>query len=105
MLAILYALGLVVTFYALAKLCDQYFVKSLDIISKKLKLSEDVAGATFMAVGSSAPEFFTAVIAVFSISTSDIGAGTIVGSAIFNILIIIGASAIAATAYLKWQPV
>ena len=30
-----------------------------------MELSEDVAGATFMAAGSSAPELATAVIAVF----------------------------------------
>ena len=32
---------------------------------KKLQLSDDVAGATFMAAGSSAPELFTSVIGWF----------------------------------------
>lgn len=35
-------------FMALAILCDDYFVASLEIISERLDLSEDVAGATFM---------------------------------------------------------
>ncbi|KAB0369429.1 hypothetical protein FD755_019434 [Muntiacus reevesi] len=56
---------------------------------KKLHLSEDVAGATFMAAGSSTPELFASVIGVF-ITHGDVGVGTIVGSAVFNILCIIG---------------
>ncbi|XP_021100472.1 sodium/potassium/calcium exchanger 4 isoform X3 [Heterocephalus glaber] len=55
----------------------------------RLHLSEDVAGATFMAAGSSTPELFASVIGVF-ITHGDVGVGTIVGSAVFNILCIIG---------------
>jgi K+-dependent Na+/Ca+ exchanger-like protein len=104
-LLIAYALILVILFYLLAKICDEYFVFSLEIISKKLKISGDVAGATFMAIGSSAPELFTAIIALAKPNAENIGAGTIVGSAIFNILVIIGISAVVSTAYLNWQPV
>jgi len=89
----------------MAKICDEYFVNSLEIISRKLKISEDVAGATFMAIGSSAPELFTAIIAITIVGTASVGAGTIVGSAIFNILVIVGASAAVTTAYLKWRPI
>lgn len=78
-------------FYALAIVCDVYFVPSLEKICEvsvvccyrqesqcywdiaelilswslsfqNLHLSEDVAGATFMAAGSSAPELFTSLI-------------------------------------------
>ncbi|XP_078714751.1 sodium/potassium/calcium exchanger 3 [Lampetra fluviatilis] len=76
-------------FYALALVCDDFFVPSLEKISERLQLSEDVAGATFMAAGSSAPELFTSVIGVF-VTKGDVGVGTIVGSAVFNILCIIG---------------
>lgn len=100
-----YALALVFIFYLLAKVCDQYFVGSLDLITKKLKISPDVAGATFMAIGSSAPELFTAIIALTKVGSENIGAGTIVGSAIFNVLVIVGASAAVSTAYLHWKPV
>uniref|UniRef100_A0A8D0H2H6 Solute carrier family 24 member 3 n=1 Tax=Sphenodon punctatus TaxID=8508 RepID=A0A8D0H2H6_SPHPU len=65
-------------FYALAIVCDDFFVPSLEKICERLHLSEDVAGATFMAAGS-----------VF-ITKGDVGVGTIVGSAVFNILCIIG---------------
>uniref|UniRef100_A0A3Q0T3C0 Sodium/calcium exchanger membrane region domain-containing protein n=1 Tax=Amphilophus citrinellus TaxID=61819 RepID=A0A3Q0T3C0_AMPCI len=76
-------------FHALAIVCDVYFVPSLEKVSENLQLSQDVAGATFMAAGSSAPELFTSLIGVF-ITKGDVGVGTIVGSAVFNILVIIG---------------
>ena len=61
----------------LAVVCDDFFVPSLEVICEKLSLSEDVAGATFMAIGSSAPELFTSVVGV--IQDTDVGVGTIVG--------------------------
>ncbi|XP_077165714.1 sodium/potassium/calcium exchanger 3 [Paroedura picta] len=85
----LHAFCAVYMFYALAIVCDDFFVPSLEKICERLHLSEDVAGATFMAAGSSAPELFTSVIGVF-ITKGDVGVGTIVGSAVFNILCIIG---------------
>uniref|UniRef100_A0A1A8UXI3 Solute carrier family 24 (Sodium/potassium/calcium exchanger), member 4b n=1 Tax=Nothobranchius furzeri TaxID=105023 RepID=A0A1A8UXI3_NOTFU len=86
---LLHILATLYMFLALAITCDEYFVTSLDKICEKLDLSEDVAGATFMAAGSSAPELFASVIGVF-ITHGDVGVGTIVGSAVFNILCIIG---------------
>ena len=50
--------------------------------------STHTIGATFMAAGGSAPEFFTSVIGVF-ISSDNVGIGTIVGSATFNILCVL----------------
>ncbi|XP_030010306.1 sodium/potassium/calcium exchanger 3 isoform X2 [Sphaeramia orbicularis] len=99
----LHALCAIYMFYALAIVCDDYFVPSLEKISENLHLSEDVAGATFMAAGSSAPELFTSLIGVF-ITKGDVGVGTIVGSAVFNILVIIGLSGIFAgqTVTLTW---
>jgi sodium/potassium/calcium exchanger 2 len=67
----------------------------------QLGISPDVAGATFMAAGGSAPELFTSVIGVF-IAKSDVGIGTIVGSAVFNILFVIAACAFAAKEALRY---
>ncbi|GAA6225310.1 sodium/potassium/calcium exchanger 3-like isoform X2 [Lates japonicus] len=86
---ILHVLCAIYMFHALAIVCDVYFVPSLEKVSENLQLSQDVAGATFMAAGSSAPELFTSLIGVF-ITKGDVGVGTIVGSAVFNILVIIG---------------
>eukprot|EP00794_Sanderia_malayensis_P010971 gene10971-12133_t len=91
-------------FVALAIVCDDFFVPSLESISEKLDLSEDVAGATFMAAGSSAPELFTSIAGVTV--ESDVGVGTIVGSAVFNLLGIVALSATfaGATLNLDWRP-
>ncbi|KAF5280459.1 hypothetical protein FQR65_LT03268 [Abscondita terminalis] len=86
---VLHVLGLVYMFVALAIVCDEFFVPALDVIIEKLEIQDDVAGATFMAAGGSAPELFTSVIGVF-VSFDDVGIGTIVGSAVFNILFVIG---------------
>jgi len=92
-------------FLGLAIICDDYFVASLEQIVEKLQLSDDVAGATFMAAGSSAPELFTSVIGVF-VAKGDVGIGTIVGSAVFNILVIIGLCALLCDkpTQLSWWP-
>lgn len=105
MLLVFCLLALLISFYLLAVVCDRYFVDSLDKIAQKLRMNSDMAGATFMAVGSSAPELFIAFIALFKPGNESIGAGTIVGSALFNILVIIGASALVRKALIAWQPV
>ncbi|XP_047219617.1 sodium/potassium/calcium exchanger 5 [Girardinichthys multiradiatus] len=70
---------------AVSIVCDDYFLPSLELISERLGLSQDVAGATFMAAGSSAPELVTAFLGVF-VTKGDIGISTIVGSAVYNLL-------------------
>jgi len=82
-------------FLGLAIVCDEYFVPSLTRFSDALGLSPDVAGATFMAAGSSAPELATAVIGVF-VAKDDIGVSGVVGSAVFNITLVIAVCALAA---------
>lgn len=96
---------LLLSFYLLAVVCDRYFINSLDAISEKLKINSDVAGATLMAIGTSAPELCVSFIALFKPENESLGAGTIVGSALFNILVIIGASAMVKKAFIAWQPV
>lgn len=103
---ILYILALLVCFILLARIVDMFFIASLDRISKDLRMSSDAAGATLMAVGSSAPELFVALFAVIKPGDHQvIGIGSIVGSAIFNLLVIIGVSAMVRKAVLTPQPV
>jgi len=104
----LYLVGILYVFLGIAIVCDDYFVFSLEKICDKLNLSEDVAGATFMAAGSSAPELFSSGMSLISPdATNEIGISAIVGSAVFNILFIIGATVIFAgqTLELDWRPV
>ncbi|KAG8230719.1 hypothetical protein J437_LFUL010820, partial [Ladona fulva] len=93
------------TFLGLAIVCDYYFVASLDRICEELHLSPDVAGATFMAAGSSAPELATVVIGVF-FAKDDIGVSGVIGSAVFNIMFVISVCALCSgtVAYLSWWP-
>lgn len=102
---LLHVLGVMYMFVALAIVCDEFFVPSLDVIIEKLEITDDVAGATFMAAGGSAPELFTSVIGVF-VSFDDVGIGTIVGSAVFNILFVIGMCALFSKTVLAltWWP-
>ncbi|VDK44930.1 unnamed protein product, partial [Anisakis simplex] len=102
---ILHVIGLGYMFIALAIVCDEFFVPSLGVITDKLAISDDVAGATFMAAGGSAPEFFTSVIGVF-IAQNNVGIGTIVGSATFNILCVLACCTIFShgVLHLTWWP-
>ncbi|KAL8605834.1 hypothetical protein ACOMHN_051443 [Nucella lapillus] len=92
-------------FGALSIVCDDYFVPAMERLCQDLGLQEDVAGATFMAAGSSAPELCTSIVGVF-IAQSDVGVGTIVGSAVFNILCIVGLCGLLAGMVLPltWYP-
>lgn len=98
-------LVMLLAFYLLAEVCDKYFVDSLEKISKRLNLSPEATGATFMAIGSSAPELFVSLMSLFKPGEEAMGAGTIVGSAIFNVLVITGAAVVVRQAFIIWQPV
>ncbi|EYC34374.1 hypothetical protein Y032_0001g383 [Ancylostoma ceylanicum] len=102
---LLHVCGLIYMFVSLAIVCDEFFVPSLAVLTEKLAISDDVAGATFMAAGGSAPEFFTSVIGVF-IAQNNVGIGTIVGSATFNILCVLACCTLFSTTVLQltWWP-
>lgn len=89
---ILHILGAIYFFTLLAVVLNDYFIPSVECICDDLKISKDVAAATFMATATSTPELFTNVISVF-IAESDMGLGTIIGSMMFNTL---GVAALAA---------
>lgn len=103
-------LHFIIVFYLcgfLGYICDDYFVPSLELISESLNVPSDVAGATFMAVGTSAPELFSSIIGSF-ITEGDIGLGTIVGSAVFNVLGVTGVAGLAVwknDVPIDWYPI
>jgi K+-dependent Na+/Ca+ exchanger-like protein len=108
LVAALPLVGMLYMFLGLAIICDEFFVPALEIMVEKYDVDDDVAGATFMAAGGSAPELFTAMVSTFVAppSASDTGFGTIVGSAVFNVLFVIGACAIFSKGVLElsWWP-
>ena len=101
---VLHIIFVMFCFVGLAIVCDDYFESSLEAICEALGLKEDVAGATFMAAGGSAPELFTSIMGVF-VSKSDVGFGTIIGSAVFNVLFVIAVCAyMCPNLSLTWWP-
>ncbi|XP_059083107.1 probable sodium/potassium/calcium exchanger CG1090 isoform X2 [Tigriopus californicus] len=93
-------------FIGLAIVCDDFFVPALEKLAEVLNLPPDVAGATFMAAGSSGPELATALIGVF-VAKDDIGVSGVIGSAVFNITLVIAVCALAAeqVLFLNWYSV
>ena len=94
--AVFYGAGFLYICLGIAMICEEYFVTALNELIEVKGISPDVAGATFMAAGSSSPEVFAALIGLFFSSSEGGGAGvgTVVGSAVFNVLVIIGGAAL-----------
>jgi cation:H+ antiporter len=65
-------------------------------IAKALGISEVVVGLTVVAVGTSLPEIATSLMAVYK-GERDMAVGNVIGSNVFNLLAVGGASALAAT--------
>lgn len=101
-----YILAILYLFLAIAIVCDEFFIPALEVMvdENHLDMTPDVAGATLMAAGVSAPELFTSFIGTFQ--RSEIGIGTIVGSAVFNVLFVIGMCSIFSLEILQlsWWP-
>ena len=69
------------------------FVTSSISIAKVIGVSDAIIGLTIVAVGTSLPELITSVVAAYK-NESDIAIGNVVGSNIFNILGILGITAL-----------
>ena len=64
-------------------------------IARRLKITEIVVGLTVVAMGTSMPEFFVSLMSAVK-GTSDLAVGNVVGSNIFNTLLIVGVTAMVA---------
>lgn len=71
----------------------QLIVSGAVNISRQLGISEAVIGLTVVALGTSLPELATSVVAARK-GNADIAVGNVVGSNIFNILFVLGISAV-----------
>ena len=92
--SLIYFLGCFYLFYGLGFVCEEYFVAAIERIISEYSIPPDVAGATLMAAGSSSPELFAAIVGIFMSEDSAAGTGTVVGSAIFNQLFMLGGALI-----------
>lgn len=77
-------------FKFLKKLIDCAASPSIEGLVHRWKIPHNVAGATIMAIGASTPELMAAFIGVFIAAESATGSCTVVGSVIFNHLLILG---------------
>jgi len=77
-------------FVGLAIVCDEYMVPALETLCRRWGIREDVAGATFMAFGSAAPEIIVNAVATIQsmngaasapdAQTTNLGVSAILGS-------------------------
>lgn len=70
-----------------------YLVAGAVVIAKKLRVSDFVIGAAIVGVGTSMPEFVVSFMGALS-GNSDVAIGNVVGSNIFNVLGILGITAL-----------
>lgn len=82
---------LVVGMFLLVKGAD-WFVDGASNIAKLLKIPSLIIGLTLVSMGTSAPEASVSIQAAISAS-NDISIGNVVGSNIFNVLVVVGLSA------------
>ena len=85
------SLGLIAVGIILLFLGGHFTVDGAVNIAESLGLSQLIIGVVIVAIGTSLPELITSVIAIAKKQT-DIGVGNIVGSNIYNILLILGVS-------------
>ena len=100
------ALHLMCIFYAFsgyAIVREQFLEPSLAMLSENLGVAPDMI-PIIMAAGASAPKLAISVIGTFG-TNNDLGIGTVIGSAMFNVLVIISACAfVSKPVSLSWWP-
>ena len=77
---------------ALIVLGAEFLVDGASSIARKAGISEFVIGLTIIGMGTSAPEFVVSLFAAVK-GNADIAVGNVIGSNIFNILLILGITA------------
>ncbi len=91
--SLLLTIGLIVAGFVGLIFGGDLVVKQAIIIAKQFGISEKVIALTIVAAGTSLPELATSAVAAFK-KHPDIAIGNIVGSNIFNLLLILGVSAL-----------
>ncbi len=87
------SLGMAVFGIAVTIFGAKFLVNGSIDLAKGLGISDTIIGLTIVAVGTSMPELITSVMAAFR-KHADVAYGNIIGSNIFNVLFILGATAI-----------
>jgi cation:H+ antiporter len=72
-----------------------YLVDGASSVAKKFGLSEFIIGVTIVGIGTSAPEMVVSIMSALQ-GKADMAIGNVVGSNIFNVLMILGVTALVA---------
>lgn len=92
-------ISLIIGFIFLVKGAD-FFVDGAASIAKRMRIPSLVIGLTIVAFGTSAPELAVSVTAALR-NSNDIAIGNVVGSNMFNLLVVIGMSALLCPLHVK----
>lgn len=92
---VLYSLGVLVGLCGIIKGAD-WLVDGSSALARKFRITEIVIGLTIVAFGTSMPEFVVSLFAALK-GSGDMSVGNIMGSNIFNSLVILGATAFVST--------
>lgn len=95
----IYVVLLIIGFILLIKGAD-VFVDGASSIAKKIGIPSVIVGLTIVSLGTSAPELAVSSISAFQ-GNNGIAIGNILGSNIFNTLVVLGGTAIASTLVIK----
>ena len=83
---------IILGFIMLVKGAD-LLVKGSENIAIRLKIPKIVIGLTLVSIGTSLPELVTGIVAAFK-GNEEIAMGNVIGSNIFNLLLVLGVTAI-----------
>ena len=89
---ILLAIWLFVLFVAIGATTDSFFCPSLRVIADTMRLSQNIAGVTFLAFGNGAPDVFSAIAAATNSKDGDAGLvfGALFGAGVFVTTVVVG---------------
>lgn len=90
---------LIIGFFLLIKGAD-IFVDGASSIAKKIGIPSVIVGLTIVSLGTSAPEFAVSLISSFN-GNNGIAVGNVLGSNLFNTLVVLGGTAIVAPLIIK----
>ncbi|XP_068678580.1 mitochondrial sodium/calcium exchanger protein-like isoform X2 [Montipora foliosa] len=106
---VLLVLWLVFLFITLGLTADDYFCPSLTVISKTLRLSDNVAGVTFLALGNGAPDIFSALAALTQSTGNNtngiqLGIQALFGAGMFVTTVVVGVISFVSTVTVASRP-
>lgn len=90
---------LIIGFFLLIKGAD-IFVDGASLIAKKIGIPSVIVGLTIVSLGTSAPELAVSLISSFN-GNNGIAVGNVLGSNLFNTLVVLGGTAIVAPLIIK----